>query len=94
MIDFPTTAVSTLGMGYICTYSNQDSTNTFTTAKTIDYLSTNFPLAIQNLTWSVDPELTKLSTAPLRVNHVGELKFYVNLDTTFTCSSFGSGSSG
>ena len=84
-IDFPTTSVSSLGMGYVCTYSNQDSTNVFTTGKTIDYLRTNFPLAVQNLTWSVDSDLAKLSTAPLRVNHVGELKFYVNFDTTFTC---------
>jgi hypothetical protein len=59
-IDFPTTAVNSLGMGYVCTYSNQDASNTFTTAKTIDYLSTNFPLAIQNLTWNVDTTLAHL----------------------------------
>jgi len=94
MIDFPTTTVSTLGMGYVCTYSNQDSSNTFTTAKTIDYLRTNFPMAVQNLTWNVDTSLAKISTAPLRVNYVGELKFFINLDSTFTCSSFGNGNCG
>ena len=94
MIDFPTTTVNTLGMGYVISYSNQDSSNTFTTAKTIDYLRTNFPLAVQNQTWNLDTSLTKLSTAPLRVNYVGELRFYVNLDTTFTCSNFVSSSCG
>lgn len=93
-VDFPTTAVSSLGMGFICTYSNQDATNTFTTAKTIDYLTTNFPLQVQNLTWSVDPGLAMLKTEPLRTGHVGDLKFYLNFDSTFQCSSFGTGSSG
>lgn len=69
-MDFPTAAVTSLGMGYICTYSNQDS-NTFVNAMTIDYLATNFPLALQNLTWNLDPNMAMLKTEPLRVNYVG-----------------------
>lgn len=69
-IDFPTAAVTSLGMGYICTYSNQDS-NTFANAMTIDYLTTNFPLALQNLTWNLDTNMAMLKTEPLRVNYVG-----------------------
>jgi len=54
MIDFPTAAVNTLGMGYICTYSNQDATSAFNNAMTIDYITTNFPMLVQNYTWNVD----------------------------------------
>ena len=71
VIDFPTVPVNTLGMGYIATYSNQDSTNTFTTARTIDYLFVNFPLQVQNITWNLDNSMTMLSTAPLRTSYVG-----------------------
>jgi hypothetical protein len=93
-VDFPTTAVSSLGMGFVCTYSNQDATNTFANSRTIDYLTTSFPLQVQNLTWSVDPGMAMLKTEPLRTGYVGELKFFVNFDSTFQCSSFGTGSSG
>ena len=71
MVDFPTVATHTLGDGYIATYSNQHDTNTFDHAKTIDYLRTPFQISVQNLTWNLDPTLTLLSTAPLRVGHVG-----------------------
>lgn len=71
IVDFPTSVVTSLGMGYICTYSTQHSTNTFANGMTIDYLKTNFPLDVQNLTWSVDTELAMLKTAPLRTGYVG-----------------------
>lgn len=70
-IDFPTIATNSLGMGYICTYSNQDSTSAFLNARTIDYLTTNFPLPVQNLTWNIDTSLTMTKTQPLRINYVG-----------------------
>jgi len=58
MIDLPTVATNSLGNGYICTYSNQDSSNTFANARTIDYLSTNFPMSVSNLTWNLDTTLS------------------------------------
>lgn len=70
-IDFPTVPLNSLGMGYVCTYSNQHATNAFVNAKTISYLSTNFPFPVQNLTWNVDPTMTMLKTQPLRINYVG-----------------------
>jgi hypothetical protein len=85
-IDFPTIATNSLGMGYVCTYSNQDA-NTFANAKTIDYLSTNFPLPVQNLTWNVDTTMAMLKTQPLRINYVGELKFLLKLASTFNAAS-------
>ena len=91
MIDFPTAAVNTLGMGYICTYSNQDNTNAFTTAKTIDYIYTNYPMLVQNYTWSADSNFAMQQTVPLRVNYVGEMKFILNLDSIFYGSSFTDG---
>lgn len=93
-VDFPMAAIYSLGMGYICTYSTQHATNVFVNGKTIDYLQTNFPIQVQNLTWSLDSQFSMLKTAPLRVGYTGELKFYLNLDSTFQCSSFGTGSSG
>ena len=92
-IDFPTVPVNTLGMGYICTYSTQDS-NTFTNGRTIDYLNTNFPMLVQNTTWNVDSNLAMLKTAPLRTSYVGDIKFFINLDTTFSCSDFVNGNCG
>ena len=80
-------------MGYVCTYSNQDN-NAFTNAMTIDYLSTNFPMLVQNSTWKVDSDMAMLQTAPLRTGYVGDIKFYINLDTTFSCSSFVNGNCG
>ena len=93
-IDFPTVPVNTLGMGYVVTYSNQDSSNTFNNAKTIDYLFTNFPLQVQNQTWNLDTSFNMLQSAPLRTGHVGELKFYINFDSTFQCYNMGAGNSG
>jgi len=93
-IDFPTVPVNTLGMGYICTYSNQDSNNTFNNSKTIDYLYTNFPMLVQNTTWNVDSSLTMLQTAPLRTGYVGDIKFIVNLDSTYYCTEFVNGNCG
>jgi hypothetical protein len=29
-----------------------------------------------------------LQTAPLRINYVGEIKFFITLDSTFICSEF------
>lgn len=66
-------------MGFVVTYSTQDSSNTFNHGKTISYLTTNFPLAVQNLTWNTDPSFTLLKMAPLRVNHVGPFSFLLNL---------------
>lgn len=70
-VDFPTAAVYSLGMGYVCTYSSQHATNTFANGKTIDYLQTNFPIQVQNLTWSLDSQFSMLKTAPLRVGYTG-----------------------
>lgn len=70
-------------MGYICTYSNQDATSAFNNAKTIDYLSTNYPLQVQNLTWNVDSNMAMLKTQPLRTSFKGEFKFLLNLASTF-----------
>jgi hypothetical protein len=70
-------------MGFIVTYSTQDS-NTFANGKTISYLTTNFPLSIQNLTWNTDPSMTLMKTSPLRVNHIGPLRFLLNVGTTIS----------
>jgi hypothetical protein len=94
IIDFPTAVVNTLGMGYVCTYSNQDSTSAFNNAKTIDYISTNFPLAVQNLTWNVNTNMAMLKTGPLRTGYVGDIRFILNLDSTFQCTSFTQGNCG
>jgi hypothetical protein len=91
LIDFPSIATNTLGMGYVCTYSNQDGTSNFNNAKTIDYLSTNFPLPVQNLTWNVDTKMAMLKAQPLRVNYVGELKFLLNLAAIFYSASSSAG---
>jgi hypothetical protein len=71
MIDFPLNVTNSLGMGWVCTYSNYDATSNFANSRTIDYLSTNFPLSVQNLTWNVDKNLAMLQTASLRINYVG-----------------------
>ena len=67
-------------MGFVVTYSTQD-TSAFALAKTISYLTTNFPLPLQNLTWSTDPTMSMIRTGPLRVNHVGPFKFLLNSPT-------------
>jgi len=46
VVDFPTTLTSSLGTGYIVTYTNQDATNIFANGRIIDYLSTSFPLQV------------------------------------------------
>ena len=79
-IDFPTVPLNSLGMGYICTYSNQDATNAFVNARTISYLTTNYPFPVQNLTWNVDPVFTMKNLQPLRAGYVGELKFLLNFN--------------
>lgn len=89
LIDFPTVATNSLGMGFVCTYSNQDATNVFTTGKTIGYLTTNFPLPVQNLTWNVDPVMSMLKSQPLRTGFVGEFKFLLNFPSTFLSQSNG-----
>lgn len=76
-------------MGFVVTYSTQDSSNTFNNGKTISYLTTNFPLTVQNLTWKTDPTFTLLKMAPLRVNHVGPFKFLLNLQTNLSPVSGG-----
>jgi hypothetical protein len=38
--------------------------------------------------------MVMLQTAPLRVNFVGDFRFMVTFDSTFTCSSFTQGSCG
>lgn len=62
-------------MGYVITYINTDATNVYTTCRIIDYLSTNFPLEVNNKTWNLDHKPTMYKSEPLRINHVGELKF-------------------
>ena len=91
MIDFPTTTTSSLGMGYICTYSDRHASNVFVNAKTISYLTTNFPLPVQNLTWNVDTTMSMLRSQPLRVNHVGEFKFLISLGSVFYSASSSAG---
>jgi hypothetical protein len=91
MIDFPTVATNSLGMGFICTYSNQHSSNVFVNGKTISYLTTNFPLPVQNLTWNVDTTMSMIRSQPLRVNYVGEFKFLINLASTFSSASSSGG---
>jgi hypothetical protein len=78
-IDFPTVPLNSLGMGYVCTYSNQDATSAFANARTISYLTTNFPFPVQNLTWNVDTAMTMKKTQPLRTGYVGEFKFVLKL---------------
>lgn len=60
-----------MGMGYVCTYSNQNAVSAFANARTIGYLNVNFPLSVTNLTWNVDTTMAMLTTGPLRVNYKG-----------------------
>ncbi len=53
VIDFPTLLTSTLGTGYVVTYTNEDATNVFANGRIIDYLSTSFPLQVENKTWNL-----------------------------------------
>ncbi len=70
-IDLPTILTASLGNGYIATYSNTDSTSVFNNGRTIDYLSVNFPLAVENKTWSLNTESTFMKSEALRVGYVG-----------------------
>lgn len=81
VIDLPLNVTTSLGNGYIATYSNQDATSAFLNAKTIDYLQTNFPLSVQNLTWKLDGNLTMVQSNPLRINYLGEIKFVMQFST-------------
>jgi hypothetical protein len=89
LIDFPLIVTNSLGMGYVCTYSNQDGTSAFLNAKTIDYLSTNFPLSVQNLTWNLDSNFSMLQTGPVNINHIGDLTFLLNLASLFYAKANG-----
>ena len=53
VIDFPTVTTTTLGTGFVVTYSNEHSSDVFTNGRIVDYLSTNFPLQVENKTWSL-----------------------------------------
>ena len=46
VMDFPTALTSTLGTGYIVTYSNEHASNVFANGRIIDYVSTSFPLQV------------------------------------------------
>lgn len=89
VIDFPTIQTATLGMGWIATFGDTHSSNVFDNGRSIDYLTTNFPLEINNLTWSLDPEATMYRSEPLRAGHKGEFKF--KLKFTSTLYSYNSG---
>ena len=69
-------------MGWVVTYSDTHSSNVFSHGRTIDYLTTNFPLEVNNLTWSLDPEATMYQSEPLRAGHKGELKFKLRFGST------------
>ena len=53
-MDLPTQMTASLGMGYVVTYSNTHSSNVFSNGRIIDYLTTNFPLEVNNKTWNLD----------------------------------------
>lgn len=78
-ISMPLVATTNLGTGYVVTYVGDDSTNTFTTSRIIDYMSTNFQLNINTTTWWPDETAIKYVTGPLKVGHVGELKFMLRV---------------
>ena len=82
VIDFPTASTASLGMGWVVTYSDTHSSNVFTHGRIIDYLTTNFPLEVNNKTWSLDPEPTMYISEPLRAGHKGELKFKLSFGST------------
>lgn len=73
----PLTATTNLGTGYVVTYTNEDATSTFNNGRIVDYLSTNFLLNINTTTWWLDETAIKYVTGPLKVGHVGELKFLI-----------------
>jgi hypothetical protein len=53
VIDLPTVLTSTLGTGYVVTYTNDNPTNIFTNGRIIDYLSTSYALQVENKTWNL-----------------------------------------
>lgn len=69
-------------MGFVVTYSDTHASNVFSNGRIIDYLSTNFPLQVNNKTWNLDSRPSMYKSEPLRVNHQGELKFKLNLAST------------
>ena len=82
VIDFPTEQTASLGMGYVVTYSDTHSSNVHSHGRIIDYATTNFPLEVNNLTWSLDPEPSMYKTEVLREGHVGEYRFKLNAAAT------------
>lgn len=70
-IDLPTVQTASLGTGFIVTYSDTHGTNVFANGRIVDYLSTNFPLEVNNKTWNLDIEPTMYRSEPLRAGHVG-----------------------
>ena len=58
-------------MGYIATFGDTHSSNVFDNGRSIDYLTTNFPLEINNKTWNLDIDATMYRSEPLRVSHKG-----------------------
>ena len=81
-IDFPTAQTASLGMGWIVTYSDTHSSNVFDHGRIIDYGTFNFPLEVNNLTWSLDYEASMFKTEKLREGHVGEFRFKLKLAST------------
>lgn len=83
-IDFPTEQTASLGMGYVATFGSTHSSNVFDHGRSIDFLRTDFPLEVNNITWNLDPDATLYRTQPLRVGHKGELTFKLKFSTTLS----------
>lgn len=76
-------------MGYVVTYGDTHSSDVFTHGRIIDYIRTDFPLEVNNLTWSLDTSATMYKSEPLRINHKGEFKFKLQLSGTLYSVSNG-----
>jgi hypothetical protein len=79
VMDFPTALTSTLGTGFIVTYTDNHASNVFTNGKIIDYLTTSFPLQVENKTWNLVEETSLTRSEPLRVNHIGKFEFKLQM---------------
>jgi hypothetical protein len=79
VIDLPTALTSTLGTGFIVTYTDNHASNVFTNGKIIGYLSTSFPLQVENKTWSLVEETSLTRSEPLRINHIGKFEFKLQM---------------
>jgi hypothetical protein len=79
VIDFPTVLTSSLGTGYIVTYTNEHASNVFANGRIIDYLSTSFPLQVENKTWNLVEETSLVRSEPLRVSHIGKFEFKLQM---------------